>query len=216
MAKIDKKKRMKKNIFIIASLFSVNTITAQVKIAAKAGWNYATTKAVYNGVNQPTDFAFGYGIGALAKVPFDGALHFSPSVMINKRGFIIKPLTGTNKIEQYSITYLDLVPSLSVDFPHKDNSFVISLGPDFGFTNFGKLKATDNNNIVTTQKIQFGYGSIGWFDIGLSASVAYHLKKIFIEAGLMYGLTSINNNEEIDQRNIRNRMAGLNIGYYFK
>ena len=207
---------MKKITTVFLALVIFFNLTAQVKIAAKAGWNYSTARAIYNGVKQPTDFSFGYGAGVLVKVPFEGVLHFSPSVMVNKRGFILKPLSGTNKTEQYSITYLDLVPSLSVDFPHKDKSFVISLGPDFGFTNFGKIKATDNNNVTTTQKLKFGYGEFGWFDLGLNASVGYHMKKVFVEVGYMCGLASINNNEENDQRNIRNRMLNLNIGYYFR
>jgi hypothetical protein len=123
---------------------------------------------------------------------------------------------GTNIKEQYSITYLDLIPSLSVDFPNHSNSFVISLGPDFGFTNFGKIKVTDINNISNSQNLKFGYGAYGWFDIGLNASVGYHMKKIFIELGYLHGLTSINNNEEFDQRNLRNRTLSLNFGYYFK
>jgi len=209
-------KRMKRIITITTALFIIVAVRAQVKVAAKAGWNYSTARAMYSGVKQSTEFTFGYGIGAMAKVPFEGVLHFSPSVMINKRGFIIKPTAGSNKTEQYSITYLDIVPSISFDFPHKNNSFVIGIGPDFGFTKFGKLKATDNNNITTTEKMKFGFGAFGWFDLGLNASVGYHMKKIFIEADYMNGLANINNNEENDQRNIRNRMLSLNFGYYFK
>ncbi len=207
---------MKKITTVFALLLTVKNVTAQVKIAAKGGWNFSTANATYADVKQPSDFTFGYGIGAMAKIPFEGVLHFSPSVMINKRGFIINPLTGSNKTEQYSIVYLDLVPSLSLDFPIKDNSFVISLGPDFGFTKFGRLKITDNNNVVTSQKLKFGYTEYGMFDMGLNAGVGYHMKKVFVELGYMYGLASINNNEENDERNIRNRMLGLNIGYYFK
>jgi len=207
---------MKKWITVLAALMLIKNIAAQVKVAVKGGWNFSTAKAVYSDVKQPTGFSYGYGVGLLAKVPFDGVLHFSPSVMINKRGFIVKPLTGGNKTEQYSITYLDLMPSLSVDFPNGDKSLAISFGPVFGFTNFGKIKATDNNNVTTTQKLKFGFGDLGWFDLGVNASVGYQVKKVFVEVGYMYGLASINNNEENDHRNIRNRMLSLNIGYYFR
>jgi hypothetical protein len=207
---------MRKIIAALAAFALFTNAAAQVKLAVKGGWNYATTRAVYATIKQPSGFTSGYGIGALLKMPFDGVLHFSPSVMINRRGFIIKPLTGSTVKEQYAITYVDLIPSLSVDFEKGDNSFVISLGPDIAFTNFGKLKTTGNNGVTTSQKIKFGYGSIGWFDIGLNASIGYHMKKVFVELGYMNGLASINNNEELDQRNIRNRMLSLNIGYYFK
>jgi Outer membrane protein beta-barrel domain len=206
---------MRKITAALAAFVLFASATAQVKLAVKGGWNYSTTRAVYADVKQPTGFTNGYGIGALLKMPFDGVLHFSPSVMVNKRGFIIKP-SGTNTKEQYSLFYVDLIPSLSVDFKKGDNSFVISLGPDIAITNFGKLKVTGSNGVTTSQNIKFGYGSIGWFDIGLAASIGYHMKKVFVEVGYMNGFASINNNEELDQRNIRNRMISLNIGYYFK
>ena len=208
---------MKKIIVCFATLLFINAIKAQeIKIAAKAGWTYSSARAIYSGTKQSTGFTSGYGIGAMIKIPFEGILHFSPSIALNRRGFIINPSTGTNKKEQYSITYLDIIPSFSFDFPVTSNAFVIGIGPDFGFTNFGKLKATDNNNITTTQKLQFGFTGYGWFDLGLNATVGYHMKKVFVEAGYMLGLASINNNEENDQRNIRNRMLSLSVGYYFR
>lgn len=207
---------MRSIIAVLTVFTTITTANAQVKIAVKGSWNYSTAKAVYTGVNQSTGYTNGFGLGVLAKVPFDGILHFSPSVMINNRGFIINPSTGTNKKEQYSITYLDLIPALSVDFEDGNNTVSIALGPDFGFTNFGKLKATDMNNVTTSQKMKFGYGGYGWFDLGLNTSVAYRMKKVFVELSYFNGLANINNNEETDGRNIRNRMLSLNVGYYFK
>lgn len=207
---------MKRIIIIVVALSMATVSLAQVKVAAKAGWNYSTARAIYNGVKQPTDFTVGYGIGAMAMVPFDGILNFAPSVMLNKRGFIIKPTTGTNAKEQYSITYLDIVPALSFNIPVKRNFITFGAGPDFGFTNFGKLKATDLSNITSTQKLKFGYKDYGWFDLGMNFNAGFHTDKIFVEAGYLLGLASVNNNEENDQRNIRNRMLSLSIGYYFK
>jgi Outer membrane protein beta-barrel domain len=208
---------MRKVYTVALAVFVMNTpITAQVKIAVKGGFNFSTAKAVYADIKQPVNFITGYSIGALAKVPFDGLLHFTPSITINKRGFTVKPLAGNNKSEQYNIIYVDLVPALSIDIPSGKNSIAISFGPDFGLTNLGRLKIISNSSINTTQSLKFGYGEIGWFDIGLTASLGYHLPKSFIELSYMHGLTGINNNEEIDKRNIQNRMIGLTIGYYFK
>jgi Outer membrane protein beta-barrel domain len=188
---------------------------AQVKIAVKGGLNFSTARAVYADVKQTVNFTTGYSIGAMAKVPFDGVLYFTPSISINKRGFIVKPATGTNKTEQYNIIYLDLTPGVSIYLPHGVNSFSFGFGPNFGITNLGRLKTTNNNN-TTSQALKFGYGELGWFDIGLSASLGYHLQKSFIELWYLHGLTGINNNEEIDKRSIFNRSIGLTVGYYFK
>lgn len=202
---------------VLLLLIISNHINAQVRIGAKAGWNYSTARAMYTNVKQSTSYTNGFGAGIIAKVPFDGALHFSPSVMVNSRGFIINnPAGGTNKKEQYSLTYVDIIPSISFDYEDGNNTVSLSFGPDFGFTKFGKIKTTDANNITTSQKLLFGFGGYGWFDLGLNTAISYRMKKVFVELSYLDGLASINNNEETDGRNIRNRMLSLNIGYFFK
>jgi hypothetical protein len=206
---------MKRIIIAVIVLMYCNCITAQVKIGIKGSLNYSSARAVYSDIKQSTGFVPGYGAGVTAKIPFDGVLHFSPSVMINRRGLIVKPSVGNIK-EQYGITYLDIIPALSTDFVHGSNSFSIGIGPDFGFTNFGKLKATSSGNVTTTEKLKFGYTHYGWFDLGFQASAGYHMKKTFVEISYLLGLANINNNVENDQRNIQNRSLSLGIGYYLR
>ena len=208
---------MKKITTAALSVFIITALQAQVKIGVKGAWNYASAKAVYTGAKQSAGYTNGFGIGGMAKIPFDGPLHFSPSVMINRRGFIINnPAGSTNKKEQYGITYLDLIPALSADFEKGDNAFAITAGPVFGFTNFGNSKITDNSGVTATKKMKFGYNNYGWFDLGLNGSISYRFNKIIIEAGYYLGLANINNNEENDGRNMQHRAASLGIGYYFK
>ncbi len=208
---------MKKIILFGCGLFLFTAIQAQVKIGVKGAWNYAGGNAVYTGAKQSTSYTQGFGIGAMAKIPFDGPLHFSPSVMINKRGFTVnKPAGTTNQKEQYSITYLDLIPALSADFENGNNAFSITAGPVFGFTNFGKLKITDNAGVKGTQNLKFGYGAYGWFDLGLQGSIGYRINKITLEAGYYMGLANINNQEEVDGRNMKHRVINVGIGYYFR
>ncbi len=207
---------MKKILVVLLAGIVFQQSFAQNKVAIKAGYNYAFVKATYSGVKQPYDAKSGFGVAALIKIPFDGVLHFSPFVGYNMRGFTIKPKTGSIKKEEFTLHYLDIVPALSLDFPVNDNAFVISAGPYLGITNFGHLKNTDENGAVQSGKIKFGYDSYGWFDVGLSTSIGYHMKKFFIEAGYTHGFACINNNEEFDGRNIQNRMLSLNFGYYFK
>lgn len=207
---------MRNFLLVLLASIAFHQVSAQNKFAVKAGYNYAFVDAKYSGVKQPYDAKSGFGIAALAKIPFDGVLHFSPFVGYNMRGFTIKPKSGNLKKEEFTLHYLDIVPALSVDLPVNDNFFVISTGPLFGFTNFGRLKTTDINNVTKSEKIKFGYDSYGWFDVGLSSSVGYHMKKAFVELGYTHGFVNINNNEEFDGRNIKNRMLSLNFGYYFK
>ncbi len=208
---------MKRSLAATLLCFACMAVTAQVKIGIKGGMSYTGGKAVYNGVGQSVSYTPDFGLGAMAKVPFDGALHFSPSVMISKRGFSINnPAGSANKKEQYGITYLDLVPALSTDFEKGNNAFSIGLGPVFGFTNFGKLKITDSAGVKGTQNLKFGYGAYGWFDLGLNASIGARFSKFMVEAVYYHGLANINNLEEFDGRNMQHRSFSLNIGYYFK
>jgi hypothetical protein len=207
---------MKLHFFIIATLLTI-TVTAQVKLGVKGGATFSTAQASFSAVKQGSSFKPGFALGAMADIPFEGTLHFSPSVMIQNRSFTITPKSGPTKKEQFSITYLDFIPSLALSFPSGDDGDIsVSFGPNIGFTNFGRTKITDNNNVTTSTKIKFGYGSYGWFDLGLRAGLGVRIKKMLIEAAYMHGLTNINNNEEIDGRNIMNRMFSLNIGWFFK
>lgn len=208
---------MKKTISAVLLLVLFNQLNAQVKIGVKGSWNYAGAAAKYSDAKQPVQYTHGFGIGAMAKIPFDGVLHFSPSVMINKRGFIINnPTVGSNKKEQYGITYLDLIPALSAEFEKGDNAFSITAGPVLGFTNFGKLTITDSAGTKGTQNMKFGYGAYGWFDLGFNGSIGYRFNKVSLELGYYLGLANINNNAETDGRNLQHRMCSLTLGYYFK
>jgi hypothetical protein len=207
-----------KHIFIVL-LFATSTynlFSQTNKWAIRAGYNYTSAKATYAGEMQPVTAKSGFGIAVTTKMDFDGVLHFSPYVGYNMKGFIINPKTGGIKKEEYTIHYFDIAPLLSVDFPVGENTFAISGGPILGITNFGKQKITTTSNVTSAQKMTFGYGSYGWFDMSLIAGVSYHFKKMFVETTYTAGLVNINNNEELDGRNIRNRMLSLNIGYYFK
>ncbi len=201
---------------LLFTLSTYNIFSQTNKWGIKAGYNYTSARALYAGVKQPVTAKSGFGIAVTTKMDFDGVLHFSPYVGYSMKGFIINPKMGNIKKEDYTIHYFDIAPLLSVDFPVAENTFVITAGPILGITNFGKQKITTTNNVTTSEKIKFGYGGYGMFDLSLIGSVGYHFKKMFVEVGYTPGLANINNNEEFDGRNIQNRMFSLNIGYYFK
>ena len=71
--------------------------------------------------------------------------------------------------------------------------------------------------ITTSNKMHFSTSNdYGLFDFGLHTSLGYHFNKLFVELAYQYGFASINNNEEHDKRNIRNRTLSLNLGYTIK
>ena len=190
---------------------------AQTKIAIKGGFNYSTARAYFNGVKQSTGFVPGGNLAIQLKTAFDGPLHFSPYIAYSTRGFILKSGNSAGDQTRNFIHYIDIVPVLSLDFvTGKDNSLVIGLGPLASLAIGGTEKKTISG-VTSSAKMHFTTSKdYGLFDLALHTSVGWHLKKYFIEVAYQYGFASINNNEELDKRNIRNRTLSLNFGYYFK
>jgi hypothetical protein len=206
---------MKKIIAAIAAFILYTSLFAQTKIAVRAGATFSTARVRVNEEAQKTSFKPGASLGVQFKAPFDGILHFSPYIAYNMRSFKTT-YKASGAITETTLHYVDLVPNLSLDLPTANgNKFVIGFGPVLGITRFGKQKITLGSTVVN-ESLRFGYDAYGWFDLGLTGSISYHLKKVFVEVGYYHGLTNINNNEEFDLTNIRNRMLSLNFGYYLK
>ncbi|MBC7890026.1 MAG: outer membrane beta-barrel protein [Ferruginibacter sp.] len=207
---------MKQLIYFFLPLFVSDAATAQTKIAIKAGANMATARIYQDGQKLDSKFNPGYGAGILFKAPFEGLLHFSPSLSYNRRGYTYLPKEGNITQYKNTIHYIDIVPSLSVDFSLGQNSLVISAGPHASMAIAGTEK-TSVGTASNTSKMKFSTSkNYGLFDLGFTGSIGYHLKRVFIETGFQLGLANINNNVETDKRNIRNRMVSLQFGYYLK
>ena len=189
---------------------------AHTKIAIKAGANMSTARVYQYDEQQESDYISGYGIAILFKAPFEGLLHFSPTLGYNRRGYTYTPKSGTITEYTNTIHYFDMAPMLSFDFPLGENSFVIAAGPHISFAMAGTEK-TISGTTSSTSKMNFDLSKdYGFIDLGLTGSIGFHMKKFLVEAGYQLGLTNINNNVETDFRNIQNRMISFQLGYYFK
>jgi hypothetical protein len=138
----------------------------------------------------------------------------SPPVGYTLRAFKTKYTNG-NTIEN-SIHYLTLCPNFSLDFvAAKDRNVVVGFGPVLGITKFGREKITTAGSTLS-RNMKFGYGDYGWFDLGVTGSLGFEIKRFFIEGTYYLGLANINNAIEQDGINIRQRTLGLNIGYFLR
>ncbi len=197
-----------------ASLCCFNS-TAQTKIGIKGGPTYSTAVVTVNGVKQSSSYKPGASLGVQFDVPFDGPLHFSPYAAYNMMASSTKYATTGAEV-QTTLHYLSLAPGVSVHLQApQDNAFVIGFSPVLGLTSFGNRKTTIGG-VTTSEKVQFGFEGTGWFDLGFSGSLGYQFKKLFIQAVYYHGLSSINNKEQYDATNIKNRMFSLQFGYFFK
>jgi hypothetical protein len=219
---------MRKLIFVCLTITLSKTTIAQTKtetaavpaihtkIAIKAGANMSTARVYQNDEQLESNYVTGYGIAILFKAPFEGLLHFSPTLGYNRRGYTYTPKSGTITEYTNTIHYFDMVPALSFDFPLGKNSFVISGGPHISFAIAG-TEETVSGTTSSSSKMNFDLEKdYGYIDMGLNGSIGFHMKKFLLEAGAQFGLTNINNNVETDFRNIQNRMFSLQLGYYIK
>ncbi|MBP6431210.1 MAG: PorT family protein [Ferruginibacter sp.] len=207
---------MRQVVTIISLVFLVQIGFAQSnKWAVKAGYNYTSGKAVYDGVKQTVNSKSGFGVGVMAKIPFENQLIFTPSVGYSMKGFIVNPKSGVPLKHDFTLHYFTITPALSYEHTVNDNSFFFTAGPYLGITKFGRIKTTTASG-TTNEKMEFGYGAYGMFDLGFTGGISYHFNNMFVEAQYSPGLTSINNNEELDKRNLKNTVLSLNIGYYFR
>lgn len=210
-------KAMKKSLIISFLVLSVLLGKAQTKTAIRGGVNYNTGRVYYDTEKQPTGYKAGGNLGVQLDAPFDEGLHFTPYIGYNLKGFTTSPKTGSITKIDNTIHYIDVVPKLSYYFSNdKDASFVIGAGISLGTAIAGTEKIT-KDGVTTKQKMNFDISKdYGFFDFGFIPSIGYTTKKFFIETAFQLGLTSINNNEEKDLKNIRNRTLSLNFGYFFK
>ncbi|MBK7883955.1 MAG: PorT family protein [Chitinophagaceae bacterium] len=205
------------SILVVLVIFVFVNGKGQTKIALKGGVNYSTARVYHGTEKQPTDYKLGGNIGVQADMPFDGGLHFSPYIAYNLKGFITLPKTGNITKIDNTIHYVEMAPKLTYHFTNdKAGSFTAGAGMSLGVAVAGREKITDNG-VTTDEKMKFSIvNKYGLFDFGFVPSIGYSTKKIFIEAVYQMGLTNINNNEENDGRNIRNRTFSLNLGFFLK
>ena len=208
-----------KNICAVIGLCLLSYFaSAQTQIAVKGGYDLGTAR-VYLGNYQPSVQAVsGFGFGILFNAPFDGNLHFTPSIGFNQRGYAYGPYNDSLGVakDKVNMSYIDAAFTLSYEFPYKSNKFILSLGPVFSYALYG-TETTTLNGVSSTGKMDFtlfqNYCSV---DISVTAKAAYQVKKMFVEAGFQLGVANIDENANTDGRNIQNRMLSLSVGYYLK
>ena len=206
--------------YLLAGMFALAmsfSSVAQSKFAVQAGYNHNTARVHVSNVKQPTGYVPGFNIGARFKTSFEPPLHFVGMLSYNMRGYTLKPLQGdTSKIETH-IHYIDIAPLLSFDIGGSDkNHFSITAGPVMGIAFSGRQKTTENG-VTTSAPMKFDVSKdYGYASFAIFTGLSYHFDKMFVEASYHLGVSSINNNEETDNTNIKNRGFAISLGYWLK
>lgn len=208
---------MKHLVITAALLLLVSIAKSQTRIAVKGGYNHSTARIHINEVKQATGSIPAANLGLQLKADFEPPLHFVGLLMYNMRGYSLMPVNNdTQKIETH-IHYINLAPLLSYDIAAGKNGHItLTTGPMGGLAFSGTRKITEDGKTSSSKMLFSTTGNFSPIDLAIYNSIGYHFDKFFIEASYHLGFVSINNNEEVDKTNIKNRGLGLSLGYYIK
>lgn len=203
---------------LTAALLLVITVSiqAQTNLSVKAGVNLLTARAYYNGQKQSVSFVPGAIIGLQASTMFENNLYFSPFVGYSGRGFEIKE-SATGGKRRVMIHYAHLATLFSCHIhAGKSNLLIVNVGPTASLALAGREKLALNGSSTSTG-IKFSTSKgYGLFDFGAHAGLSYQFNRLQVGAAYDYGFVNINNNEETDKRNIRNRALSVSVAYILR
>ena len=209
---------MKKIFSAVIILLLCNTANAQTKVILKIGGNKSTAKVVDSSIEEKHHYVTGFSAGVTLDVPFEGALHFTPSIGYSRRGYAFSQVTGPIRKTKNTIHYIDLTPGATLNFSiskNKKSAVILGLGPTLSTAISGTEKNTFASDSVATNKMVFSYTVYSRIDVGLTASISVKLNKFLLESSCFFGLANTENDESL-LRNIQSRTFSVSIGYYLR
>lgn len=209
---------MKTVALLILTVIALST-SAQNQVGIFVGPQATTAKYTINGINQSTDTKYGFHLGGVFKVPFEGRIYFTPSafysmkgykVAFNQRAYPPDTLASDNNTTLHTF---EVAALLQVDFGKKENHLFVRGGPSLDFQLKGKEKFNLKNGTLVNRNMPFGFDKYGHFGANLLLQFGYETKNgISLAALYGHGIGNINNADY--GPSIRHRAYGLSIGKY--
>jgi hypothetical protein len=190
--------------------------TAQLQLGIKAG--YQRGGAVYKRMGERISATgvSGFAAGLASKVYFDDQVAFASGLQFNGRGFAVKTLPG-DTLRSYHLYYLDIPLQVHIDFSKQRRGFYARVGPVISIGLYGNEKYMGANGASISRKaiLSTTGNHFGLFDASLQLTLGYAFtKKCFVEAGYAHGIGNINNDPL--GPNIKSRVYGISVGYWFR
>ena len=210
-----------KILFSAIALFLTVTANCQIDYGLFAGPQVTDVRYVINDKRQESSLKIGVNAGFQMKVPFEGRLSFSPSIMYNLRGYKVKfdsptfPPDSSAVDNNTSFHTIELAFLLQHDFNLEPGHFFIRFGPSLDFALFGNETFNTNTNTTVDRPMKFSFADYGHYLASAIFQFGYEAKNgLYVYAHYNYSLTTMNNADY--GAGIGNRAAGLSIGKYFK
>lgn len=210
---------MKKIIIAFILIISVLNVNSQ-EFGVFAGPQMTSAKYTVQDVQQKDDSKYGFQLGAMMKVPFEGNFYFAPMAFYSMKGYKVKfdrfayPPDVDAIDNNVTLHTFELAALLQFDLGKNPSHFFIKAGPSLDFQLFGKEKFNLNGGSAVNRNIPFSPADYGHFSANALAHFGYETASGFtIFAQYTYGLASINN-KDLGPR-ISHRAFGISIGKYF-
>lgn len=210
-----------KILFSTITLFVTITANCQVEYGLFAGPQATGVRYTINDVKQESSLKAGVNAGFQFKVPFEGRLSFSPSIMYNLRGYKVKfnspafPPDSSAIDNNTSFHTIELAFLLQHDFKLEPGHFFIRFGPSLDFALFGNETFNTNTNTTVDKSMKFSFADYGHYLASAILQFGYEAKNGWYGyAHYNYSLINMNNFDNEDR--IGNRAFGISIGKYFK
>ena len=202
-------------------LLFTHAVNSQVEWGLFAGPQVTDVRYTINDKRQESSLKIGVNAGMQMKIPFEGRLSFSPSIMYNLRGYKVKfdspvfPPDLSAVDNNTTFHTVELAFLLQHDFNSKPGHYFIRFGPSLDFALFGNEKFNTNTNSTVDRPMKFGFGDYGHYLVSAILQIGYEAQNgLFAYAHYNYSLTTMCNAD--DGPGIFNRAAGITIGKYIK
>lgn len=216
---------MKKTCLLLLVVFTTQAILAQSEFGVIAGgqttWaSYTTPEPDLGKTKQKTEMKYGFQLGGIMKMQFEGRLYFAPTVFYSMKGYKVKltrpsyPPDSAAIDNDVTIHTLEIAPMLQYNFSSEPGHFFIKAGPSFDIQMMGKEKFNKTGGGSVSRNMKFGFNDYGYLGANLLLHVGYETSSGLVIFGhYTHGVGSIVNTDSGPR--IFHRAAGISIGKYF-
>ena len=203
-------------------LFCVITCRAQMEFGVFAGPHVSSAGYSVNGERQPTDYKYGFHLGAGCKIPFENKVSFVPTLSYKMMGYKVVfnlPSLPPDLLAKDNSTHfheIDVDLLLQCDFGKRRGHLFLRAGPSFNFILWGKEKFNLATGEYVDRNMKFSVlNSYGRYGASIVGQVGFETSGGFtICAHYVQGLVDMNNEDK--GPTINNRLVGVTFGMFFK
>ncbi len=205
---------MKKYLLITALIFTVSALSAQVRVALKAGTNASMAKVIATDGSRPqVDYGVGFHAGLELKVNLEKQLFFVPQVQYAYKTFAINYNNLDTATNTLKIHYLEIPVLFEWKKSMYNSGFFLQFGPSFSLTLGGQEEISGKIGSPVSKPMKIAFSAYGRAEANLVMNVGYQFGRNFqFTAGYAYGLGTIVDNDEGPM--IKPRMITASVHYF--